>query len=222
MDREKESCIPINKEEYQLLFNSITDAVVIHYTSAVMPGEIISVNDAACAMLGYSREELLTMEIRDIDAPEHEEKNAEILQSLYTKGKTLFETELVTKDGRRIPVEVNVRLFEYKGASSVLSVTRDITNRKQAEEEIQKRLDYEYLLSEISSLAIVVDDLVAFQDQCLRIMGEVLNVSRVYIFEHRHDTETMDNTFEWVNAGILLSAAGLNTARSGRFKTRQN
>jgi signal transduction histidine kinase/CheY-like chemotaxis protein len=47
------------------------------------------------------------------------------------------------------------------------------------------------------------EDLYVFQNKCLKAMGVTLNVSRIYIFEHHHETDTMDNTFEWVGEGVL-------------------
>jgi len=79
---------------------------------------------------------------------------------------------------------------------------RDITESKRAEEALLKRLAYEHLLSQISSLAVKVDDLQAFQNACLALMGNTLGISRAYIFEHHPETNTMDNTLEWCNSGV--------------------
>ncbi|MFO7878472.1 MAG: response regulator, partial [Bacteroidales bacterium] len=71
------------------------------------------------------------------------------------------------------------------------------------EESLRVRLSYEQLLSRVSVLAMETEDLYVFQNKCLKAMGETLNVSRIYIFEHHHETDTMDNTFEWVGEGVL-------------------
>jgi serine phosphatase RsbU (regulator of sigma subunit) len=52
---------------------------------------------------------------------------------LQTRGHATFETEHLTKDGRRVPVEISARLFDLKGDSTILAVARDITERKLAE-----------------------------------------------------------------------------------------
>ncbi len=81
-------------------------------------------------------------------------------------------------------------------------IATDITERKQAERTLKRRLEYERLLTRISRLAAREGSLNVIQEQCVATLGETLGVSRVYIFEHRHTTDTMDNTFEWVAPGI--------------------
>ena len=63
-------------------------------------------------------------------------------------------------------------------------VFHDITKHKLAEKELKKRLNYEHLLSEISACAITADDLDQFRDRCIRIMADILDVSRIYIFDY--------------------------------------
>ncbi len=70
--------------------------------------------------------------------------------------------------------------------------------RVRAEAELRRRLAYERVLADVSALALVTEDLEELQSSCLEALGQALDVSRIYIFEHRHDTDTMDNTFEWV------------------------
>ena len=79
---------------------------------------------------------------------------------------------------------------------------QEVNGRRRVEEEVRKRLDYERLLFEISSMDEEVEDLDRYLWDCLEIMGGILDISRIYIFEHRHDTNTMDNTIEWVSPGI--------------------
>ncbi|TET83804.1 MAG: PAS domain S-box protein, partial [Desulfobacteraceae bacterium] len=78
----------------------------------------------------------------------------------------------------------------------------DITELKQAEEALKKRLAYEKMLANISTRAILIEDISICLDECLEIMGKTLHVSRIYIFEYHHGPGTADNTFEWVSDGI--------------------
>ncbi len=74
--------------------------------------------------------------------------------------------------------------------------------RVSAEAELRRRLAYERVLADVSALALVTEDLDELQSACLEALGQALDVSRIYIFEHRHDTDTMDNTFEWAAPGV--------------------
>jgi PAS domain S-box-containing protein len=129
-----------SEEKYRLLFNGITDAVYVHEVSVEKPKKFIAVNNSACRMLGYTMDNFLQMEVKDIDIPEQSENIPSIHEKLYRDGYALFETFHVAKDGRRIPVEINITLFKLKGKSMVLSVVRDITERKQTEIEINKKV----------------------------------------------------------------------------------
>ena len=136
--RQAEESVRESEERYRLLYDGITDAIYVHEVSPAKPGKFLDVNDAACGMLGYTKEEFLQMEVNNIDAPEQAEKIPLIQKKLLRDRHVLFETHHVAKDGRRIPVEINIRLTEWMGKPMVLSVARDITERKQAEEAIRQ------------------------------------------------------------------------------------
>jgi PAS domain S-box-containing protein len=120
--------------QYRRIFNGVTDAVLVCTLSEDgSPGRFIQVNDQACRCLGYSRDDLLQMGKLDIVAPEARAAIAGIGESLLAEGQTLFETINLTKDGKRIPVEVNAHIFDIDGTPALLSSVRDISERKAAE-----------------------------------------------------------------------------------------
>ncbi len=95
-------------------------------------------NDRACQYLGYSREELLSMTVHDVDPdfpasvwPKHWEE-------LKRRGCFTFETRHRTKDGALAPVEITVNYLEFEGKEYNCAFVRDITERKHAEESLQK------------------------------------------------------------------------------------
>jgi PAS domain S-box-containing protein len=148
--------IQASESRYRLLLQNANDAVYVHAVTPDAPGRFLDVNDKACEMLGYTREEFLAMDIPRIDVPEQAERLPAILKKLFAEGRAVFETEHVAKDGRRIPVEVSARLFDLQGAPTVLSVTRDITERRKMEEarlELEARLLQTQRLESIGTLA---------------------------------------------------------------------
>ena len=70
------------------------------------------------------------------------------------------------------------------------------------EYDLKQRIKFERMLANISAEAMVVTDIDKYQENCLKFMGNTLDVCRIFIFEHRYDTDTMDNTYEWVAKGI--------------------
>ena len=128
-----------SEKKFRSLFESINDSLFVHLlTEDDLPGHFIEVNDMACKKLGYSRQELLQLTPRDISAPDDGMNPVEIGNKLLAHGSTLFETMHLTKDGQPMPVESNIQLFDYDGQRAVLSIARDITDRKQAEKALRE------------------------------------------------------------------------------------
>jgi signal transduction histidine kinase len=88
------------------------------------------------------------MSVPMIDAPEFAARFPEIMQSFQQQGSLVAETSHICKDGRQIPTEVSARLIKYRGQQAVLTVARDITERKRAEAKINQ------LQEQIQSMAI--------------------------------------------------------------------
>jgi two-component system cell cycle sensor histidine kinase/response regulator CckA len=133
-----EEALRHNQERMEALYNSITDALFVHSALPESGQRFLEVNDVACRRLGYTREELLLLSPKDIDAPDSDVDIEPIVEQIATGKSVVFEQVHVAKDGRRIPVEISAKLFTLEGQPAVLSVVRDITERKRAEEQLQK------------------------------------------------------------------------------------
>jgi PAS domain S-box-containing protein len=135
-----EKALQESEERYRMLFNSFNDSVFLHETKPGKTGDFkfLEINDRACERLGYTRDEMLGMTVTDIDVPEQAQNVPEILRKLYTDGQVMFDTEHFSKDRVRIPMEINIRLVKYKGKEAILSVARDITERKRVENALRQ------------------------------------------------------------------------------------
>jgi PAS domain S-box-containing protein len=125
------------EETFREVFNNINDAVFLHPITNGMPGNFIEVNEVASEMLGYKKEELIHMNPKDIDSPENTAKIPQVMESLQNEGKKTFETVQVNKNGQLIPVEINAHKFIFKGEEMILSIARDISERKKAEQKVK-------------------------------------------------------------------------------------
>lgn len=97
----------------------------------------VYVNDGAIRSLGYAREELMGKTVLEINPSMDEEKVRDLMRLLVSQGYLdAFETTHHGKDGRVVPVEVTKTLVEFEGESFTVSVARDITERRAAEERI--------------------------------------------------------------------------------------
>ena len=134
-----EEDLRVSKERYRLLFDSVNDAVVVYtLPKPNVASVLIEANQVACQRLGYSREELLTLSPTVIEHPVNPHQTPLIAHKLQSQNHAIFEAIQTTKTGQFIPVEVNAHLFSLYGEPTVLSVARDITERK----ELEARLHY--------------------------------------------------------------------------------
>jgi PAS domain S-box-containing protein len=136
--KQAEETLRTSEEHYRTLYNAIGDAVVVHeIREGGLPGRFLEVNNVACERLGYARDELLRMTPEDIDAPDSG-VDAKSIGLRVRGGETVtFEQVHIAKDGRRIPVEIRAQAFNLRGRAEVLSLVRDITERKRIEAELE-------------------------------------------------------------------------------------
>ena len=130
-----EQALRESEERYRELFENAQDAIYVHDLS----GRYTSVNRAAEKLVGYSRAEILGKSSTHFFPPEQLDNIREQLCSkLVEQGETSYESELITKDGRRVAIEVNSHLiFENGVAVAVQGSARDITERKAAERRLK-------------------------------------------------------------------------------------
>ncbi|MBV9773771.1 MAG: PAS domain S-box protein, partial [Gemmatimonadetes bacterium] len=128
-----------SQERYRALFDGGNDAVFVYEIgSDGLPTPFREVNSIACQRLGYSREELLGLTMSDLHSQEGPRRLGSIMDRLQRERRILLENVHVARDGTQIPVEISARLIEIDGRSTVISIVRDITERKRAEEALRR------------------------------------------------------------------------------------
>ncbi|MHB9025483.1 MAG: hybrid sensor histidine kinase/response regulator [Armatimonadota bacterium] len=106
-------------------------------------GRISYVNDTACRMLGYSREQLLELTIQEIIPTMVEGVWNSFWERAHSKGSYTFESSQCTQDGQAFPAEITANNLIYGQQEFMCMLARDITDRKRAEDalrENQRRL----------------------------------------------------------------------------------
>ena len=129
-----------SEKKYRLLFNSGNDAVFVYHP--LENGEtthFIEVNDVACNKLGYNREELLRLSPRSISLGFDESEAGLRIRRVMRENHILYEDMFLTKTGAIIPVEISAHLFAFNERPTVMSIARDITARKRAEEQLREQ-----------------------------------------------------------------------------------
>ena len=132
--RQAEEALRASEARFRTLVDHATDAFYLSDDQS----RIIDVNEAACQMLGYSREELVGKHPREFDVGLDEASIAQVTQRVLAGQTVTFETRHRRRDGTVFPVEIRGRGFEQQGRHLLLALVRDISERKQAEERKAK------------------------------------------------------------------------------------
>lgn len=137
--QQSEESLRHSQERYVSLFGAIADAVYVHVIEENgAPGTFVEVNETACAMTGYSRAELLQMGPLQLDAADSGTDLGPVIQKLMAGESATFEQVHQHKNGQRIPVEIHSHLFMLGEKPAVISLVRDITERKRIEQQLRQ------------------------------------------------------------------------------------
>jgi PAS domain S-box-containing protein len=139
------------EEELKLraqILDSATDSIFLHDFDK----NFIYVNKTACRIHGYSREEFIKMKLSQVIAPERVSRLDSEFQEMLEKDQVIFESAHLRKDGSIMPAEVHGRTIDSGGKKLILTVIRDITERKRAEEKLKEALtNLEYANAQLTT-----------------------------------------------------------------------
>jgi PAS domain S-box-containing protein len=124
-----EEKVKASENEYRSLIDQATDAIFISNGD----GRYTEVNESACRLLGYSKEELLKLSVRDLLGAEEVASAPPRFDELRQGHSILSNRSLKAKDGRLIPVEINGKMLSN---GKMLGMVRDVSERKANEERI--------------------------------------------------------------------------------------
>jgi diguanylate cyclase (GGDEF)-like protein/PAS domain S-box-containing protein len=114
------------------MLNEATDSIIVHDLN----GNIIYANEAAFKIRGYTYEELMKLKIHQLITPRQRWIFTEQLPTLLSEGRLAFEADNICKDGSVIPMEIRSRIIKSDGVKLIISVARDIAERRKTEDEL--------------------------------------------------------------------------------------
>jgi PAS domain S-box-containing protein len=174
--------------KYRALFEKSNDAVLIHD----MSGKVIDVNDKTCEMFGYSKEELIKINIIDLIFPEDIEKTTLAIGKIKENKSWRNETRMFRSDGSIIHLDVNGSLIEAQG-KIIQAVGRDITERIKAEEEMMQakieaetasRSKSDFLATMSHELRTPLNSIIGFSDIILDGLAGNLEDKQEHYLQH--------------------------------------
>lgn len=130
---EAEEIIRINEQKFRNIFNSSQDAIVI----SSLKGELIEANRAFFEILEYNDENLKGQRMIEFILPEERGNVLNHMKRLENKAnQPVVETEMICKSGKIITVELNNRIIDFEEGKAVLTIGRDVTERKNMEKKL--------------------------------------------------------------------------------------
>lgn len=150
---EKQYLVQKLRENDEERFKTIVRTAMDSFWLVDTQGHLLDVNDAACKLSGYHREELLTMHVSDLEASETPEETARHIQKTIDCGSDRFETRHRCKNGHIIDVEISANFVALDGGR-FFCFLRDISTRKRVDEEIRLKA---LLLDNVNDSVFLVD-----------------------------------------------------------------
>jgi PAS domain S-box-containing protein len=127
------------EREYEQVFNSVQDAITVHDPHT---GEMVDVNDTFCELVGYDRETILEIGTTGVSAQAEgytQEYAEEIIAEVLREGqKGPYEWMVETRDGEHRVTEVVATRGTIGGEDRIISINRDVTERKRREQEFEQ------------------------------------------------------------------------------------
>ena len=158
-----------SENRYRYIFDAESDAIMVFDAET---RQFVDVNKEALRLYGYTRKEFLDLHHSDI-AAEPEESEASIQKTLLGRLTRIPLRYHKKKDGTVFPVEISAGSFLWKNRRMLCGVVRDITERKQAEEEARRDC---HIQSTISSILRVSLESITLAEQFERILDLILSI----------------------------------------------
>ena len=165
-------------------------------------GRVVYANKKCIEVMGYSREEFYApdFDFMALIAPQSLDLvRSNFKQNMAGEDVEPYEYSLLNKKGEKIEAIITTKLINYENTKAILGIITDITARKRAEEELQYRLQFQRLITTVSSQFInlypaQIDDEI---DHTLKQIGEFADADRSYVLQFSDDQKFASCTHEW-------------------------
>jgi|GEM_PF-260916 len=133
-----EEALTSSQRRYQTLLDNANEMLIAaDIQPGQGPGGIVEVNQAACRVLGYGREELIGRRAMSLFQPLTDFSLP--LARLWAEGSLVIETQVLTRDGGLVPVEARLHLMDLEGRQVVMAQLRDLSERLRAQRQLRER-----------------------------------------------------------------------------------
>ncbi len=216
--KQAEEALQAREKKHRKILQTAMDGFILMDAN----GRLKEVNDAYCNMTGYTKHELLDMNIADLEATETPEAILARSQNIQALGEDRFETRHRRKDGDIIHVEVSVQ-YQSEFEECFFAFLRDITDKRRAENDLRESEAQFRAVAEHTSASIFLTDedgtIIYWNKASQKIFGytekEILGHS-VDILLLDNEKQSKDNAFEAyddIRESPVFESAGRSYAR---------
>jgi PAS domain S-box-containing protein len=152
--KSEEDLLRASEEQYRAIFDASADALVLWDSDM----KRVDINPAYERIYGYSRAEVLDPAYGDRVPAQYAERRRDLVRRTLAGERCHAELETMRKDGSRIQVEVRTIPIQHRGRPHVLAITRDVTERKRAEEAVRASEEQYRAIFNASDDALVLRD----------------------------------------------------------------
>ncbi len=206
----------ISSEE-NIILNSVSDGITVNSQNV-----FLYVNETFAKMVGYSSSELIGMSTLDVTAPDYIEL---IKKRTFERQKgldivSIYEVELLRKDGTCFPAEFSVSRIDFDGKSSSLTIVRDISEQKQVEKDLRQSEDLSrgFMQSALEGIAIFDKTLhyIEVNESWLDLSGldreEVIGKHLLEVFPGMEETGRYNTYMKVLESGTPVVLNGVKSA----------
>ncbi|TXT53297.1 MAG: hypothetical protein BAJALOKI2v1_1060002 [Promethearchaeota archaeon] len=188
-----------SKEEHKNIIDNLSDIVI----KVTIEGKVLYVSPQVEKLLGYTQQDFTGSQVFEYLHPDEIERYKEAFQKALTTGDLIsIKLRILKRDGKYLPVNAKGNLINDQGRLRLIGIVRDLSREEKAKEKIQRRLEFERLISKISSRFVGIIDFNEVIDLTLKDMAQFINASKGYLFLFDENKDYMNNTHEWCAEGV--------------------
>ncbi len=214
LEKELHECLRENESKYRHLVQTASDAIYLISED----GKILDANPAACFSLGWTKKEILQLDINGIDPGFTVEEFLSYWKKIPFNEPKVFETKHKRKDGSLVPIEISGQKFKLDQTIFYYGIARDITDRIRAEEELRESELFHKELFEKSPTALYLQNFskVAERVDELKKAG-VKNLS-LYLKQNKAEVESLADSVVISQLNIAASNMYQANSKNGLLK----
>ena len=164
--RRAEMALKESENKYRNLFDFATDSIFV----LTLSGNIISLNNEACRLLGYEKDEILKLNYYDL-VNRTEEENEAAIKTLTEKGSHSFDTQFIRKNNTLVDVELSKRIIELQNEKVIQVFARNISERKKTQQQINMLAQAVKSISDSVSITDLDNKLIFVNDAFVKTYG---------------------------------------------------